>query len=55
MGEGKGEGFLGTSMKDTWTKPRGLESGVGGGDGSGQGEWGGEWRKLLLNNNLKIK
>ena len=32
----KGEGFAG---KDTWTKPRGLESGEGGEDGWGWGEW----------------
>ena len=23
MGRGKGEGFSGTSIKDTWTKPKG--------------------------------
>ena len=36
-GEGKGqweEGFSGTSIKDTWTKPRGkVEAGEGGGFG----------------------
>ena len=32
MGE-KGEGFSGTSIKDTWTKPKGVGSGVGGKDG----------------------
>ena len=39
---GNGEGFAGTTMKDTWTKPRGVESGEGGGDGWGRGEWWGE-------------
>ena len=33
---GKGEVFSGTMIKDTWTKPRGVELGEGGGDG-----WGG--------------
>ena len=28
-----GEGFSGTTIKDTWTKPRGVGSGEGGGDG----------------------
>ena len=35
----KGEGFSGTTIKNTWTKPRGVESGEGGGDG-----WGGVGR-----------
>ena len=39
---GKGEGFSGTTIKDTWTKPRGVESGEGGGDswvgGRGRGK-----------------
>ena len=37
----KGEGFSGTCIKDTWTKPKGLGSRVGGtGEWSGQrGEW----------------
>ena len=55
MGE-KGEGFSGTTIKDTWTKPEGgVESGEGGGDG-----WDGgvvvraKCRQLYLNNN-KIK
>ena len=30
---GKSEGFTGTTIKDTWTKTRGLESGKRGGDG----------------------
>ena len=33
---GRGEGFSGTTIKDTWTKPRGVEAREGGGDG-----WGG--------------
>ena len=39
MGRGKwGEGFSGTTIKDTWTKPRRrVEAGEGGGFG-----WGGE-------------
>ena len=28
----KGEGLSGTCIKDTWTKPKGVESRVGGGD-----------------------
>ena len=32
MGE-EGEGFSGTTIKDTWTKPVGVGSGVGGEDG----------------------
>ena len=39
MGRGqRGEGFSGTTITDTWTKPRGrVEAGEGGGFG-----WGGE-------------
>ena len=37
MGE-KGEGFTGTTIKDTWTKPRAVESGEGGRDSWGGGE-----------------
>ena len=34
-----GEGFSGTTIKDTWTKPRGrVEAREGGGFGWGQGE-----------------
>ena len=32
----KGEGFTGTTTKDTWTITRGVETGEGGGKG-----WGG--------------
>ena len=38
-----GEGFSGTTIKDTWTKPRGkVEAREGGGFGWGQREWWGE-------------
>ena len=43
----KGEGFLGTSIKDTWTKPRRGEIR----DGKSGGPVGGKWRQLYLNNN----
>ena len=54
---GKGEGFSGTTLKDTWTKPRGVESGEVGGDDWGRGRvLGGKCRQLYLNNNkIKIK
>ena len=48
---GNGKGFSGTTVKDTWTKPRGVGSGEGGGDGWGWREMGGKWRQLYLNNN----
>ena len=37
VGRGQwGEGFSGTTVKDTWTKPRGMgEAGEGGGFGGG--------------------
>ena len=55
MGE-KGEGFTETTIKDTWTKPRGVESGEGNGDGwGGGGEMGEKGRKLYLNNNKILK
>ena len=38
---GWGEGFSGTTIKDTGTKLSGVESGEGGGDGCG-GSGGGE-------------
>ena len=38
-----GEGFSGTTMKDTWTKPRGM---VEAREGSGFGCGGGEWREM---------
>ena len=34
---GKGEGFSGTTIKDTWTKPRGCGSKGGRWDGWGWG------------------
>ena len=38
-----GEGFSGTAIKDTWTKPRGMvEAKEGGGFDLGGGEWWGE-------------
>ena len=56
MGE-KGEGFSGTTIKDSWTKPRwGVGSVEGGGNGWG---WGkvvrGKCRQLYLNKNNIIK
>ena len=50
---GKGEGFSGTYIKDTWTKPMGVGSRVGGGDGWDGGVVRGKWRQLYLNNNKK--
>ena len=51
----KGEGFSGTYIKDTWTKPkRGrIKGGKWGWLGSG-GVVGGKWRQLFLNNDKKI-
>ena len=43
----KGEGFSGTTIKDTWTKPSGVESGEGGGDGWGWGT-GGQKRQTTV-------
>ena len=38
-GDNWGEGFSGTTIKDTLTKPRGVvEAGEGGGDGWGGGK-----------------
>ena len=38
---GKGEGFRGTTVKDTWTITRGMETGEGGVEGLGDGQgWG---------------
>ena len=36
---GSGEGFSGTTIKDTWTKPRAVEAREGGGFGCGGREW----------------
>ena len=52
MGGGRGEcreEFSGTTIKDTWTKPRGrVETREGGGFGWGGGEW---WGKTADNCN----
>ena len=49
MGE-KGEGFSGTTIKNTWTKPRwGWKQGRD--DWGGGGVVGGKCRQLYLNNN----
>ena len=51
---GEGEGFSGTTIKDTWTKPRGSEIREGRLKWSGLG-WGigGKCRPLYLNNDKK--
>ena len=48
MGRGEwGDGFPGTNIKDTWTKPRGrVEAREGGGFGWGRGVVGGKSRQL---------
>ena len=53
---GRGEGFTGTTIEDTGTKPRGkVEAGEGGGDGWGEGGLvKGKCRRLYLNNNKII-
>ena len=52
--EGKEEGFSGTYIKDTWTKPK--QGRIKGGRW-GWLRWGevvrGKWRQLYLNNNKK--
>ena len=47
------EGFSGTSIKDIWTKPRGVESAVEEGIPGVGAEVVGKWRRLYLNNNKK--
>ena len=47
MGE-KCEGFRGTTIKDTWTITRGVETGEGGGKGWGGGGEEGKGRKHIL-------
>ena len=42
-GERRGTGCQGTWVKDTWTKPKGVGSRVGGGCGWGHGDW---WEKM---------
>ena len=39
------EGFSGTSIKDTWTKPERVGSKVGGGEGWSGGSGRAKWRK----------
>ena len=50
-----GEGFSGTSIKDTWTEPRcrGWRLRVGGGDGWGGGCGGGKMETTILEQQLK--
>ena len=44
-----GEGFSGTTIKDTWTKPRGrVEAGEGGGFGLGGVEGGEEMQIIVI-------
>ena len=45
---GRWEGFSGTAIKDTWTKPRGVGSGEGGGDGGGGRSNGGKVKTTVL-------
>ena len=46
---GKGEGFTGITISDTWTKTReGVETGEGGGESWGGGEGWGEKAKIVL-------
>ena len=45
---GKGEGFSGRTIKDTWTITRGVETGEGGGEDWGGGEGSGERHKTVL-------
>ena len=55
MGGWNGEEFSGTSIKDTWTKPK--EDRIKGGKWGWLGEGGvvmGKWRQLYLNNNTKM-
>ena len=57
MGKGrKQEGFSGTCIKDTWTKPK--RSRIKGGKWGllgWRGAVGGKWRQLYLNNNKKCE
>ena len=51
---GKGEGFSGTTIKDTWKKPRwGWDQGREVGMVGSEGLMGGKCRHLYLNNNFK--
>ena len=53
---GKGEGFSGKCIKDTWTKPKGgrIKGGKWGWLGW-EGVVGGTWRQLYLNNKKKCE
>ena len=53
--EGRGEGFSGTSKKDTWTNELGVEAREGGGFGWGGGVVRGKHRQLQLNYNIIVK
>ena len=50
----KGERFSGKTIKNTWTKPRRMESGEGGGDGL-SGDGGGRMHNYLNNNKIILK
>ena len=46
---GRVEGFSGTTIKDTWTKPRGrVRAMEGGGFGWGQGSGGDKMKKTVI-------
>ena len=48
-GEKKGEGISGTTIKDSWTKSRRMESGEGGVDGlGGRGLVGGKMQTTVF-------
>ena len=49
----KGEGFAGTTIKDTWKITRGWKQGREVGKAGVVGRRGGKGRKLYLNNNEK--
>ena len=49
----KGEGFSGTSIKDTWTKPKGVESRVGSGEGWDGGSGGRNMETIVLKQQFK--
>ena len=50
MGQGQWEeGITGTTIKDTWTKPRGMvEAREGGGFGWGEGSGGGKMQTTVI-------
>ena len=50
------EGIKGTTIKDTWTEPRGkVEAREGVGDGWGGGSCGGEMQTTVMNNKIIFK